>query len=762
LADELTEDQSGVTRRQFLQVAAASGVGAVAFTGCGTVGSHEFTMQSRPTLSEDLITAYENWYATACSGCAAGCGVIVRIVDGYGKKIEGNPDHPLNLGKSCARAQAVVQEEYHPDRLHGPMRRQGARGSGNFVAISWDEALAELGGKLRQIRSSGRQSDVVLVTGKQAGQQAVLASQFMSSYGGEWRIFDDPGEAPLREAVRRVFGSNQLPEFDIANARFVLSIGSDFLGSWVSQVHYNIEYGMFRQGDYRPGQFRPRQSTPRGYLIQAEPQMTATGAAADEWVWVRPGMEGLLALSIGQALIASGAADGGGVSALGGASAFDAYAPDRVTQQLGVPADKIRSIAQRLASTRPAVVIGGGPAGAHTNGTENLTAILALNTLIGAVGRTGGVLINPEPVLKAGNAPRPTNLNEWQRLAERISGGSVQALLLKDANPAYSLPATLKFEEALRGAPDATTIVSFSSFMDESTAMADLILPAHLPMEDWGIDIPDPMPGFQVLTVQQPVMRPFFDTRSFGDVLLALAGDVGGPVRAAVPWQTQKEAVREAVRPLLSERRGSVRETDFERFWVRLLQQGGWWDEAQTGNGSATTGRIGQVPAAQFAGDEQQFPFHLIPFVHNTLGSGEGAHLPWMQATPDPMTTVTWQSWVEINPGVADQMRLREGDVVAIETPQGRIEVPVYVSPAAAPNVLAVPMGQGHKGYGRWAERRGANPISILAPLTDQATGALAYGATRARLVATGRHISVPKYEGTAHAEVLEEAPILR
>jgi menaquinone reductase, molybdopterin-binding-like subunit len=149
-------------------------------------------------------------------------------------------------------------------------------------------------------------------------------------------------------------------------------------------------------------------------------------------------------------------------------------------------------------------------------------------------------------------------------------------------------------------------------------------------------------------------------------------------------------------------------------------------------------------------------------FPHNTLGAGENAHLPWMQSTPDPITSATWQTWVELNPKVAREMGLAEGDIVGVETPQGKIEVPVYIHPAAPPTVLAVPMGQGHTAFGRWAEKRGANPIEILAPSADQATGALAYGATRARLVKTGRHAPLPKYEGTAESVQLEEIQILK
>jgi anaerobic selenocysteine-containing dehydrogenase len=132
------------------------------------------------------------------------------------------------------------------------------------------------------------------------------------------------------------------------------------------------------------------------------------------------------------------------------------------------------------------------------------------------------------------------------------------------------------------------------------------------------------------------------------------------------------------------------------------------------------------------------------------LGAGESAHLPWLQAAPDPITSITWQTWVELNPRLAANMGIAEGDILTIESPHGRLEAPAYISPAAPPEVLAMPLGQGHSGFGRWADGRGANPMLLLEPLADAATGALAYGATRVSFTRTGRRVPLPKLEGMA------------
>ena len=121
-----------------------------------------------------------------------------------------------------------------------------------------------------------------------------------------------------------------------------------------------------------------------------------------------------------------------------------------------------------------------------------------------------------------------------------------------------------------------------------------------------------------------------------------------------------------------------------------------------------------------------------------------------MQERPDPMTSVVFGSWVEINPTTADELGLIEGDLVDIESPHGQVRAPVFVYPAIMPNVIAMPIGQGHSEYGRYAKDRGANPLEILSPQMEPITGNLATRATRVRIVATGSHIDLVKTSGTS------------
>jgi molybdopterin-containing oxidoreductase family iron-sulfur binding subunit len=121
-----------------------------------------------------------------------------------------------------------------------------------------------------------------------------------------------------------------------------------------------------------------------------------------------------------------------------------------------------------------------------------------------------------------------------------------------------------------------------------------------------------------------------------------------------------------------------------------------------------------------------------------------------MQELPDPMTSVVYGSWVEMNPATARHLGLTEGALVDIESLHGRIRAPVYVYPAIMTGVIAMPIGQGHDEYGRYAKNRGANPIEILSPQMEQHTGALAWSATRVKIVATGRRVKLVKTGGTS------------
>ena len=740
-------------------------MGTIAFVGCG-IPEEELLVQSAAQMPEDLVSGLEAWYATSCTQCGTGEGVIVRVIEGRAIKIEGNPDHPVSQGKTSVRCQAGLQALYNPDRLTSPMRRE----AGELKPISWEEALNELVGLLQR----NSPTSTVLVTEPLRGSLGMVVRKFMDAHGGSHMAYVPMEQTVLHAAVKQVFGQDQIPDFDIANADYVLNFGADFLSTWLSPVRYNRAYGEFRQG-----------GTQRGTLVQVEPRMSLTAANADRWVYVNPGWEGVLALSIAYVLlsehadridrVAAGAMTGGA-----GAAYLAEFAPAKVAESVGVSSKRIEELATELVEHDRSLVLGGGSAGAHTRGLSSLSAICSLNHLLSSVGKAGGVLFNPaSPLDDVPATAEVASYADWEALRDRIRGGQVSLMLVHGANPVYGLPSTLDFGSAL---DSIQTVVSFSSFMDETTAMADLILPDHVYLEAWGDDIPEPGPGYQTVTLQQPVVYPFHrspGTRAFGDVLLDAAKSLGDPVAQAIPWANMKDVLRANAQRLQALGRGSVQAGDFEAFWNTVLQRGGWWDP----NAKGPT-QVGMPPVApqrpadvapEFEGPTGGDTFFLMPFSSLSLTDGKGANLPWLQATPDPLTTAVWHTWAEINVKTAEEMGIKEGDELAIELPPLSIKVLAYPHPAAAPDVISIPTGQGHTVYGdfkigpglegRFLDRfqslvgkdRGANVFSLLANRKVEGTGVLAWAATRVRVTRTGEFTRLSKLEGTVTAEFPEE-----
>jgi anaerobic selenocysteine-containing dehydrogenase len=732
----------GLTRRQFLKWAGVTSIGAVIFNGC-RVPDHEIQVQSPVELPEDLVTGRDNFYATVAQFGGSSEGLLVRVMEGRAKKVEGNPDYPLNLGKHHIRSETLLQATYHPDRIKSPLVRI-AKG-GPFRRIGWPEGLE----RLAKILQDADPSSVLLATTPTRGTLASVTKAFADGYGAKLMGFEPLDQTVLRAAMKRVFGQDALPELDIAHAGYILSFGADFLGTWMDPTHQMRGYGEFRGGEQR------------GRLVHVDSRFSVTAAAADRWIFINPGSEGLLAMAIMQTLMRRGVGDSGVIDALTGgrgARALSRYQPSRMASQIGMSGNDIEELAEEFARGDHAqpLAIGGGSAGAHTNGLFNLTAIYALNYLVGGVNAPGGIIFNP-----AGHQSRIDGapLRDWDEALDAMRAGDIKVLLVREANLEHGLPGASKTGEALS---KLDSIVSFSSFLDETTARADLILPGHTTLEEWGSDTPDPGPGYTTIAFQQPVINRFQDTVAFGDVLIQTSKTLG--LADEVPWSTMRAAVRADARELYDTGIGSVVQPTFEEFWKRVLERGGWWNDTATVSGPLPTPPALPITpvAARIAGNPVDYPLFLVPFEGHAIGAGQFAHLPWAQATPDPLTTVTWATWIEINPRTAHALNVKQDDVVTIESSTGAfITAPVYVNPATPPRVAAVPFGQGHEQFTTYAANRGANVMGIIDPVVDEETGSLAWAATRVRLVKTNKRKALPKLEGIELAVQLPGEPVI-
>jgi menaquinone reductase, molybdopterin-binding-like subunit len=690
---------------------------------------------------EDYSPGIATWYNTVCQQCSAGCGISVRIREGRAKKIEGNPLHPVSQGHLCSMGQAGVNTLYNPDRIRTPLQRAGERGSGEFTEISWDDALTSLGNTLGTLRIREHANRVFLLSGGVRGHLDVLFSKFMSEMGsGHYLQYDFAYPANQYEANRVAFGTDVLPYYDIKNTDYLLSFGADYLGTWLSPVHYSAAYGHLRQGEDRH----------RGKCVQIEPRMSLSGANADEWIVATPGTEGLLAMAVAHGILAGG--HYAGADAAEWTAALASYSPASVSKQTGVAAADIGRIAEEFMRAEAGLAIGGGGAAAGTNGVATLVAVNLLNYLSGNLGKPGGVLFNPDPVIAGAPKQRLASHADMLKLIVAMSGGEVEVLLLHQANPAYTLPPAAKFSKALG---NVAHVVSLSSFMDETTAMADLILPTHTYLEAWGDDVPEPGVGVPVASISQPVVTPVFDTRATGDIILALAHQIGGELPAKLPWNQFEDYLKGSWQQIYAGQSEQDASFSFDDFWQDALKAGVWAEKngspaAPTGDPSDAFKQHLKMPPAAFDGDAGEYPFYLHPYLTQAFHDGRGANLPWMQELPDPLTSVVYASWVELNPQTAADMGVSEGDIIEVASPAGTIRAPAFLYPGIRPDVVAMPFGQGHAEYGRYAKDRGANPVEILGQHTDEDSGALAWAATRVKLRNTGDQVKLIKTDGVS------------
>ncbi|MCH7735803.1 MAG: molybdopterin-dependent oxidoreductase [Chloroflexi bacterium] len=750
-----------LTRRNFLAWAGLGAVGAVACEGFG-IRRGELDIQSSVRLPEDLVRGSDNWYASLCRTCPSCEGIVIRVMEGRAKKIQGNPYYPTNQGKTHARCEAGLQALYHPDRIPTPMRRSGPRGSGEFLPINWQpNGMDSLRSALQANGSSS-----VMITEPLRGHMALLADRFVAAIGGERLGFEAIDNNTFRTAVKNVFQQDSLPDFDLENSKFILSFGADFLSTWVSPTRFNRGFGEFRQGAGRG----------RGMFYQIDSRFSMTAANADKWLPVRPGWEGYLALSLAQVIVSENLqARGVDVDSLvGGAPGIQTlnnFRPEIVVPLAGLtpemtggdPVNFLKSLARSFAANRPSVAIGGGSAGAQSNGLFNLEAIYALNFLVGSVGKKGGVKFNPaSPWADVPNASTAGSLEDWARVTDQIRSGKTKLLLLHGADPVHGLPDSLQLRDAIAQANDLF-VVSFSPFLDDTSVMADLILPDRVYLEDWGDDISEPGPGYQVVGFQQPVVNPLFDLDplSFPDVLLTMAQELGK--ESDLPWANFKAMLREGSDALFNLNRGSIEASSADEFWNNLLRRGGWWDELRNGPTSVrpadgllrTIAEKASSPVFDGFGIGAD-SFYLVPFAHNTLLDGYNGHLPWLQAAPDPLSTVTWQTWVELNDTTAKSMGVKEGDILRLTSSKDSIRAVAYPTPAVPPDTVSVPFGQGRKHGSEYATDRSgsesSNVMDILETTLVKDTGSLAWAGTRVRVSKTGESISISKLEGDVRA----------
>lgn len=712
-----------ISRREFIETAGIAAAATAVLTGCGP-SSRYVVREPYTRMPEYTYNGFSTYYATTCRECPAGCGIVVRTEQGRALKIEGNPNHPVNQGKTCARGQVSLQGLYNPDRIREPLKQNG-RGSGNFTAIKWEEVIGEIQTILQSLQPSG----IAFLLGLVPDHLFDLVSELCNALGapppiryGTYGAFDT--RLTLVKATEQLFSSNALPYFDLGNADVTFSFGANFLETYLSPLAYSRGFAQMRRG--KTGR--------RGYLVQFESRLSQTAAVADEWIPIAPGSEGLVALVIGR--LAAGIRGGTIPNAFLQANLLDAV------NASGISETDLRRLATIFAQAAHPLAIPGGSALGQSNGLEIAQSVLALNALVDNLGKPGGTYISPPPALHADLPQQPNSLLDMNDLIGRMQTGEVKVLFVHGVNPLFELPASLGFAAAMANVPK---VISFAPFPDETSQQADFNFPDHTPLESWGYQRVTTGGDRSIISGSQPVVSPFYNTQATADILLAAVQAAGGTLAQALPNTDEVDYLKNNLIPLVDQA-GLYNSVDINNFLVQFQQYGGWWAaqaELGTPDGSSALSIPLNPTASKYDGTGG---FYLFPYLSPILGDGSGANKPWLQEIPDPTTTVMWNTWVEINPVAAASLGVTDDDVVKIISPVGEIEAVVYRYPAIRPDTIAIPIGQGHTAYGRYAQGRGANPGNLFSLIFNGADD-LAFGATRVRVEKTGRKQPLSRLE---------------
>lgn len=695
-------------RRTFLKIA---GMGSMAFAaGCSPDPDRKlFSLVHAP---EDMVTGQPQWYATTCRECPAGCGVIAKNREGRVIKLEGNPAHPVNRGTLCMRGQAALQGLYDPDRIASPLQKE----NGGWVPVANDDALALIRRKTAAAARKGPDR-IQFWTDVMGAPLHELAGETMAGWNASGPTVYEPfGYDALKAANEALFGIDGLFAYRMEDADVLVSFGADFLETWLSPVSYARQFKIMHRV----------QKGRKGFFFHVGPYQSLTGVNADAWVGCHPDTETIIALALIQIGLDVGRA---------GHLPFELkdtletivtrYPKTAVLEKTGVPEPVFDRLATRLFQAQNPLVLGTS-AGAH--GANGYATNLAVNLL--------NYILNPAlPLFAFEQRYRVETAAPWPVIQQRVDdlrGGQTDVLFVHNANPVHTLPPDSGIAAALQD--PSVYVVSFSHVMDETTALADLVLPVRSPLESW--DAYEGVAG--ALGIQQPTLGRLSEAPALGDVFLATAA--GG--------QTAAESYKTYLPRALSRQSGAIAQVSD---WVAILQAGGRFTSPPAVVPPNDPARIDPAVVSQAFNGLVDRPKGLALIAAPSIRylDGRGANKSWLNEIPDPLTQIAWQTPVLLHPDTAADVKVTEGDLVTLEAAGETLEAPVYDWAGVVPGVMVMAAGQGHTGLGRYARNQGSNPFRLMGgtPRTT-ASGAL-FMAHAITVKATGASVKLAATSGS-------------
>src|SRR5450432_239 len=453
-------------RRDFLKYLGFSTAAATLAASCEMPVRKVIPYLNKP---ENMVPGVADYYATTFTSGGDAVSIVAKVRDGRPIKLEGNDLSPITKGGTSARVQASILDLYDTARLRHPVQMV----SGVPQQVTSFEAFD----KLVADSMAGQAAAVVLLTPTLTSPTSLLViKDFLAHYPGSRHIqYDADSFSGMLLANETTYGKRAIPVYNFENAGIIVSLGADFLGTWLSPIEFSRQYAKGRKiNEKSPGMNRH---------YQFESMLSMTGSNADERFSHKPSETGAIALAL--------------LAAVGG----NVTAPS-LTEKLKAGVEKVAK--DLLANKGKSLVISG------SNNVHIQTIVNAINEAVGANGTT----ISHSST----NLTRKGIDSEFAALVSDMNAGKVSTLLIYDVNPVYDNPDSKNFKTGLE---KVKTTVSFSGRLDETTELCKYILPSPHFLERWGDA--ELRPGY--ITMMQPVIAPLFMTRPFEDSLMLWSGN---------------------------------------------------------------------------------------------------------------------------------------------------------------------------------------------------------------------------------------------
>jgi len=593
---------TNTNRRDFLKVLGFS-VTAASLAACEAPVRKAIPYLNKP---EEITPGVANYYASSYWDGQDFASVVVKTREARPIKIDGNELCSITSGGSTARVQASVLSLYDSNRLRKPQM--------NGKSTEWTAIDKEVKSKLTAIAQRGGNIRILTSTIISPSIKAAVA-EFTTAYPTTQVVtYDAVSLKAISDAHLVTHGKSMIPTYQFDKADFVLGIGCDFLTNWLSPVEYARQYATKRK--------LSKEKKEMSRHVQIESLLSLTGSNADKRVSLKPSQLGLAAINIYNKLTGSS-----------------------ISSKSTEKDSAIAEIAKELSSYKGRALVVCG-----INDPAIQQVVNAINTYLGAYGNT----INTDVIdyTRQGNDAAVANL------VSEMNAGSVDALIIHGTNPVYSLANGDAFKSALS---KVDLSISLSDVADETASACKIIAPNSHFLESWT----DANPRTGHYTLGQPVINPLGSTREALESLLNWAGNSSNAHDyIAKYWETTLYAT-------------SAEITGFSTFWNKTLNAGLLVKSteivstqintaaaatpaiaATTTNATVTEAKpIADLSAAGSAivnAANSAKGVEVVIYEKTGLGWGAQANNPWLQELPDPVTKVTWDNYVLMNP---DEMR---------------------------------------------------------------------------------------------------------